>query len=404
MKRLLFVDDEQEILDGLGSGMRRFRKKWHSSFANGALAALRHLEEHPVDVVVSDMRMPGIDGTALLTAVKDRYPDAIRIVLSGYSEIEEAMRVVPVAHQFLSKPCPTDDLENVIERTFRLRDLVESERIRELVGSIQSLPAVPKTYLELTDVLEKSRVTPKHVAKVIDQDVALSSRVLQLVNSSFFAPAMAISSIELAVVRLGSQLIKNLALTAHLFESVKSKLTPPGCSLESLQAHAVLSSRVARKMFVDRPMSDDAGTAAMLHTIGKLVLATHLPESYAEVLDLSRESGSHLHLVEQEQFGVNHSEVGAYLLALWGLPYRVVEAVAHHRTPGDLPDDEFGVTGAVHVASALAHDPPTTEWGGGHCLNFDYIERMGVAQQLETWRAEIDLGLTEGADGQRIAS
>ena len=105
MKSILFVDDEQQILDGLKDLLRKQRKQWSMVFALGGQAALDELTQRPFDVVVSDMRMPGIDGATLLTRVKEMYPASARIILSGHADRDSIVRALPVAHQFLNRPC-----------------------------------------------------------------------------------------------------------------------------------------------------------------------------------------------------------------------------------------------------------------------------------------------------------
>lgn len=104
-KRVLFVDDEQEVLEGLRNLLRRNRHEWDMVFALGGYEALAELSRGTVDVVVTDMRMPGMDGAQLLAQVKTVSPSTARLVLSGHAEKEAILRALPVAHQFLSKPC-----------------------------------------------------------------------------------------------------------------------------------------------------------------------------------------------------------------------------------------------------------------------------------------------------------
>jgi len=98
MRRVLFVDDEPRILEGLRRMLRSQRNEWEMAFAPGGGAALAIMEAAPFDVVVSDMRMPEMDGATLLTQVRNLYPQVVRIVLSGHAELSAALRVVPVAH------------------------------------------------------------------------------------------------------------------------------------------------------------------------------------------------------------------------------------------------------------------------------------------------------------------
>jgi DNA-binding NarL/FixJ family response regulator len=167
-KRILFVDDEAPVLDGLRNLLRK-RREWELAFALGGEAALAELERAPFDVIVSDMRMPGMDGAALLERVKREYPSVVRIVLSGYADRQPLLRVIPVAHQLLSKPCDPHVLASVIERTCMLESLLSDSVLRRVVGEMGTLPSVPSTYLELTDVIGRDDVSPSRLAAIVEK-------------------------------------------------------------------------------------------------------------------------------------------------------------------------------------------------------------------------------------------
>src|SRR5689334_4246696 len=116
-KHILFVDDEPNVLEGLRRMLRPQRNEWNMAFVSSGEEALNELKRTPFDVLVSDMRMPKMDGMSLLSQVRAEYPHIVRIVLSGYSEYETALRAVPVANQFLMKPCDAETLKHVIERS-----------------------------------------------------------------------------------------------------------------------------------------------------------------------------------------------------------------------------------------------------------------------------------------------
>jgi len=119
MTRILFVDDEPRVLDGLRRSLRAQRQRWDMHFAIGGEAALAALEQAPFDVIVSDMRMPDVDGLMLLTAARERWPRMTRLVLSGYTDMEAVLRSTSVAHQILAKPCDPAELVAVIDRARR---------------------------------------------------------------------------------------------------------------------------------------------------------------------------------------------------------------------------------------------------------------------------------------------
>ncbi|MFA6026450.1 MAG: response regulator, partial [Ignavibacteriaceae bacterium] len=127
--KILFVDDEINIIQGLKRMLYPFRKEWIMSFANSGEEALELLTTEKFDVVVSDMRMPKIDGLHLFTTIKELYPNIVRIILSGYTEKESILNLPNVAHQFLSKPCDANTLKESIERISKLRNFVNNEKI-----------------------------------------------------------------------------------------------------------------------------------------------------------------------------------------------------------------------------------------------------------------------------------
>ncbi len=393
MKRVLFVDGEPNILDGLRRSLRPQRKAWEMVFVEGGEAALRELEKAPFDVIVTDMRMPGMDGAALLSRVKETHPRTARFVLSGHTELDAAMRAVPVAHQFLSKPCELDVLRDVVARACELETLLNDELVTRLVGEIDSLPSVPETYAAVTKALADPDVDLRAVAAIIERDPGMSLKILHLVNSSFFGLPCDVTSIERAVSYLGTNVVRDLVLTMEVFRP------PPGAdrSLEEftvqLQRRSALTASIARRMFEQKHLADQAFLAGMLHDVGSLILATRLPEQFAENARVAAEQGRPLHEVEQERYGATHGEVGAYLLALWGLPYPLLEASAYHHRPSRLSQEGFGILTAVHVAGALVEakaGSPASSQPDQDGVDLEYIASLGLDDRLEEWEALAD--------------
>ncbi len=388
MKRILFVDDDVHLLDGLRARLRRQRRRWDMEFALGGEVALAEIRRWPFDVVVSDMRMPGIDGATLLDHIKQERPETVRIVLSGHTELEAAFRALPVAHQFLSKPCDAKVLENVIERACGLQDLLGEKTMRHAVGAVQQLPPAPRIYLELTAALGRREVELENIANIIRQDPAITARVLQIVNPAFFGLPQSMTGIQDAIAYLGVFMVKNIVLSVEVFRAFEGD--PREFSVESLQQHCYLSARIAGHMLPEGYSAADAFAAAMLHDIGKLILAAQAPEHLAEVTRVCRETGRPMHVVELERHFFCHAHVGAYLLGLWGLPYPLVEAVAHHHTPGQVKQREFDVLGGVYLANLLAHEQAPAENGDGRICRIPdgaYLHELGVAGRLPEWRA-----------------
>lgn len=395
--RVLFVDDEPRILKGLERMLRGLRREWDMTFVESGEEALRVLEDEPCDVVVSDMRMPGMDGATLLKEVKERWPRAVRIVLSGYSELEAALRVVPVAHQFLSKPCDAETIRQVVERSCALRDLLNSEELKDVVGRMDALPPVPRTYQALCAALVKPNVDVKEVADIVQSDPAVSAKLLQLVNSSFFGLARRVTEVSQAVTYLGLQTIRSLVLSLEVFREFSSNGSHPAIDLEREQTHAGLVAALSRRIVEAegrRDLVEVAFTAGLLHDVGKLVLASRLPKTFAEVAAKAEAEGRAMVDVEEEMLGVSHGEIGGYLLGLWGMPVPIAEAAANHHRPHRSGSTAVDTLVAVHLADGIARQ---AAGAGEERLDPECVGLLSDRSLLDEWRALARERLPEGA-------
>jgi putative nucleotidyltransferase with HDIG domain len=357
------------------------------TFAVGGEAALQELQQGHFDVIVSDMRMPGIDGAALLKRVQEEYPHMLRIVLSAYTDLESVLRVVPVAHQFMTKPCEVAALADAIERACSAQALVPDEAIRRKVGKIERLPSLPRVYSALVKTLSEPDAKASDVVLILKQDIAICAKLLQLVNSSFFRRARRITSVDYAVVYLGFNMIKNLVLSEELFETVKSKLE--GFSMDLLQRHSLATANLAARLLGPKEKSEDAFMAGLLHDIGKLIFAQEYPEHLERIRTAMRTDERPEFILEQEIAGVSHAEIGAYLLGLWGLPLSIVQAVAHHHIPHRMAESSFDVLSATYVANHLVNEhTPLSPNGTKNRQGIDrsYLAALNVSDKLGTWR------------------
>lgn len=352
MKRVLFVDDDRSLLAGLRLRMQPYREEWHMDFAESGERALELMAAEPYDAIVTDMRMPGMDGAQLLTLVKERYPRTVRIVLTGEADLEAALRGAALSHQRFTKPCDPGALRDVVERACNLERILSDG---ELAAALHDLPVLPWTYQALTVALGDPDVSLERLASIVEQDHAVTAKVLQLANSSFFGAREEITNVRQATVNLGSQAILDLVLSCGVFEVFGSGPGPAGLSLEGEQRHALLVGRIARRLVTEERAAEDAFLTGMLHDVGRLVLATRLPERFDLVHRAAPRSNLPRHALELRVLGVTHADVGAYLLGLWGMPYQVVDAVARHHSL-DGPRSASGLLTAVHVADDLARE------------------------------------------------
>lgn len=390
MKTLLFVDDEPRVLQGLQRQLRTMRHEWQMHFVASGPEALTLLDTTPVDVLVTDMMMPGMDGAALLAAVAERHPHVVRLVLSGHADREALLRLVGPAHQYLSKPCDPDELRNAVARAFALRQLLASEPLKHLAGRVRCLPTLPTLYTQLTQELQRDEPSMEHIGQIISKDPGLTTKILQLVNSAFFGLAQPITSPAEAVAYLGLTTVRALVLALQVFAQFDPKLAR-GFSMEGLARHGwmtgVFARRIAEAERRDVKVLDQCLVAGLLHDVGRLVLASEMPEPYGKILEAARSGQQPLWRVEQAELGASHAEVGAYLLGLWGLPNPVVEAVGFHHRPLDCPVRAFAPVIAVHVADALAHEQSApADASSPPSIEPELLETLGLTNRLELWR------------------
>lgn len=356
MKRILFVDDEPDLLSGLRARLHKRRHEWEMVFLPNGMAAIDELQKQHADLIVTDVRMPGMDGGQLLSAMKARWPETIRIVMSGYAEPSKMLQLVALAHRYVSKPCDAEQLENVIERCFQLDSLLRDEKVKALVGRIGALPAMPKTYARLQAALGQPDVTSHQVADIISDDPMVAAKVLQVANSAFFRLAKKISRIRDAVAYLGFASIRNLVMSAEVFSQWEKLKTPPGLQPERLQAHAQHVAGACVALAANTPLADDALLVGLIHDIGYWVLIQECPTELQHALTHAAANNLSSEQAEREVLGTTHAEIGAYLLGLWGFPYNVVEAVAFHHAPQAVKQQSFDLLAVLSVAHSLCAD------------------------------------------------
>lgn len=397
-RSVLFVDDEPDILLSIADSLEPYRASWQMHFAGGGEEALKILDQHPINLLVTDLQMPGMDGANLLAESRRRHPETARVVMSGFYDKETALRLVCATHQYLPKPCDPDRLSNAINRIFRLRDLLSSETLQRLVARIKSLPSPPMVYTQLMAELERDEPELEKIGQVISHDPSMSAKILQLVNSAYFGLPREISHPSEATMFLGVDLIRGLVLIAHVFTQFdNSKMA--AFSIDRLMEHSWLTGVVARGLAsseeLDTRSCDHAFLAGLLHDIGKLILMANLPQLYQDVLKQVETTRQPLAGVEADLLGCNHAELGAYLLGLWGLPDPVAEAVAFHHQPTACEAGNCSVPAIVFAASELEKIkdslagikalPPAAQ---------QELEAVGVSAKLERW-GELSRRLTK---------
>jgi HD-like signal output (HDOD) protein len=385
--RVMFVDDEPRILQGLQRMLRTMRTEWDMCFLEGGAAALAEMERRPADVVVSDMRMPEINGAQLLDTVMKRWPSTVRIILSGHADQELIQRSVGPTHQYLQKPCDAEALKATIARAQRLRSQLGGSALSKLVGGVETLPSLPALYHQLVDLMHVPEVSMRQVGELVAKDIGMSAKVLQLVNSAFFGSRRAIANPVEAVTLLGVDTLSALVLSTPVFARLDAALQSEFGLADLWQKSicvSALAKRIAQSGKLTAIQSEEACMAGMMLDVGRLLLATSCPQRYREVL-ANRRPGIPQREIESAVLGTESAHVGAYLLGLWGISDPIVEAVAYHLAPHHASALAFSSLTCVHVANALYQDP--TGKAADARLDEHYLVALGLDEQVPAWSA-----------------
>jgi len=396
--RMLFVDDEPAVLNVLKMGMRPMAAEWDMHFADSGKKALALIEAQPFDVVISDMRMPDMNGTQLLNHALQRNPQTVRIILSGYSDLRDVISCVGLAHQFLHKPCSLVDLRDSLKRITSLNRQLHHDGLLTLTAQLTNVPSIPGQYLEMLDALQSPTSSAQRIADIASQDPALSAKLLQLSNSAFFGFNRTFSSVDEAVQFLGVGVIQSLALAVPLFSAFDRNKCPT-FPVDQVWNHSVQTGMLARRFIneylEDPPLAEQAFAAGVLHDIGQIILASGIPETYTAILADAQARSEPLCQAERRSLQTTHAEIGGYLLALWGLPFSLVDAVAYHHEPQKSQVTEFGLTGVIHIVNALQHEQAAHPGIVPDAVDLEYIHSIGMAGHLEKWRNDLRTGAME---------
>ena len=376
MKRLLLVDDERALVDGLRKALRPWRETWDVTTAVGGRAALELLATQKFDAIVSDARMPDVDGEAVLEAARTAQPEAVRLVLSGQVDARTGHRLASVAHQFLVKPSAPTAVMAAVEDCVASCESLHSERARLLVRSVTSLPVAPRVYHRVSALIDTPQTDVQDVIDVVAEDVALVASVLRYANSAFFASPRPVADVKQAVLLVGLERLRELVLLSELYSK------PDVLNiLDGLRRRALVRARLSRLVTEGSPVMHLAAEAALMAEVGLYAMAWRMPDAWTELTRRLAAGETPQDALELELLGVETPEVGAALLQQWGIPQTVVTAVRWHRQP---PRD--GAALDARTATALAAALEREERDGCQALTTQLAEQLGFGAKLDLWR------------------
>ncbi len=334
--KVMFVDDEPRVLDGLRRQFRAQRSVWDMRFVESGDAALTALDSEPADVVVTDMRMPGMTGSELLLEVQRRWPMTARIILSGQTDQADLDAGLGAIHQFLQKPCDGDVLRAAIDSIREMTATLHCPELQRIVSGLTSLPVVTRVLGELTDALNDERAGSEEISRIVQRDIGLSAKIIQMANSAFFGLFRRVTTLTEAVTLLGAGGIRALAIASHLFERLGQD-EACGPDIARLWSASVEiggeAARAATEGGHSNAVRDKAMLAGMLSLIGRAAIAKGMPQKFAQARARSAAGLLPLHAAEEIDCGAPQHVVGSFALRLWGFDESITQSVLHQVEP-----------------------------------------------------------------------
>ena len=399
-KRILVADADSQTL---GEFQLALGEGWEVASVADGTAALAAMEKEPSDVVVADLDLGGINGPDLLNRIQTSYPKTIRFILGLEADRERMVKQVLGTHQFLGKPLDRATLKNSIEGAVALESWIPTNSIRELTSRIRTLPTIPSLYLEVQAALRSPDTTTDQVGSIIAKDMAMTTKLLQVLNSACFGFSRKITNTTEAVGILGFETVNSMVMAIKVL-SQYDKVKPVYFSIDRLWRHSTEVARNAKQIALwhteDSALAEAAFTGGLLHDLGKVVLAANFDEQYRGAQSLALKQNLPIWDVEKEIFGASHGEIGAYLLGLWGMPLDLHEIAAFHHHPARSRGNKFTPLTAVHIANAFEYETNADKEGlPSPKIDEAYLAQIGVLDCLDGWRSALkkrDGGSSDG--------
>jgi HD-like signal output (HDOD) protein len=388
MNRILFVDDEPRVLEGLRRMLHFAGQEWDVVFVRSGPEALERAARRTFDAVVTDVRMPGMDGSELLEQVAEHSPATVRFILTGQCRREVAMKTVGLAHQFFTKPCDPGALRAAVSRACGALGCLQDRGHKALVARVKCVPSSPLACRSLLAELEAAEPSAERLGRIVSRDVGLTAKLLQLVSSGFFGFPQRGNDPARWAAFLGIETLRLLVLSAGVVNYAERNL-PAECSVGTLNKHSrkVADGAMAITAYEtgDPAVIGQAYLAGLLHDVGRPVLADQFPDCCARAWSRSRAQRPSVCEMEKAVLGTTHADVGAGLMALWGAPEAIVDAVWLHHCPSRSDASRFGPLAAVHVADAAATAAALGLPLDARLVDSEFLARVGCADRLDAW-------------------
>lgn len=389
--RIMLLDPHGEYLNW-PKQLQQTNRNWDIFCMDDAETLMSRLEISHYDAVLISSSVKDYTEISLLRRIQKKHPDILRFQLGNKLETpKELAQKLELAHRIFPKSSDINAIAQTIEYLLKITRLVNRPTLKRVISQKNKLPAAPVIFNELTQELSSDTTNAKKIASIVEQDPALSAKIIQMVNSSYFGLPRQISQISEAVSIIGIRMLRGLVLSSQTSNIYPAHKNWKYFSFEKINQRSLLVARLAHDICkdagVNKVISEQAFLGGLLHDIGILVMASQDPAAYLKVLQYAVKEEKPIHTAEKKICGVYHGEVGAALMALWNIPVLSVEAILLHPVPHLSEDQSFQPLTAVHVADALI--PPAWQQKNvkmNSQLSEVYLERIGRLNDLYRWK------------------
>lgn len=391
MIRILLLSLDSNWKSQLEKALHEESLSWDVDLVQSVKEAQLKLEEEIYDAIVCDHKLSKVRGKKALQQLAESFPDVLRLLVIPKKELEEQMDAYMGQHQVVNYPVDFKDIIEQIRRSKELRKLLQSDRVSRAVSKIKKLPSYPEIFSQLRQLLSGEYFMLNEVADIVQKDTAMVAKVLQIANSAFFGLRQKVTNIQMAVTLLGVGKIKSLVLAHEIFSQYDdNQLFDYKQQWEHSMHVADLCVKLAKELNLSEKQIEESYVVGIIHDIGKLALASSLPEDYDRALSISEEQQIPLIQAERVVFEADHAAIGAFVLSLWGLPDSMVEAVAYHHAPipgkktqCDLPEIVFLANHLAHMAEGRELKEQT------HVLLQQVISHFNLETYFEVWNEKL---------------